>query len=106
MRGLRRSAEGVERLGEAIRVGLERELGERAPVRIATDMSALRALPWVDSTRVVDDTRAFIRRAIEQHARNEGFHVGVFEGGRIVGGVGRSNLTMEMATFAFDESTR
>jgi ribosomal-protein-serine acetyltransferase len=45
-------------------------------------------LPWVDSTHAVDDTRAFIRRAIEQHARNEGFHVGVFEGGRIVGGVG------------------
>jgi ribosomal-protein-serine acetyltransferase len=52
-------------------------------------------LPWVDATRAVDDTRAFIRRAIEQHARNEGFHVGIFEGARIVGGVGLVSLNWD-----------
>ena len=45
-------------------------------------------LPWVDGVKSADDTRAFIRKALEQFARDDGFHAGVWEDGKYVGGVG------------------
>ena len=36
-------------------------------------------LPWVDDTKSVEDTKAFIRRSLERFARQDGFQCGVFE---------------------------
>ena len=47
-----------------------------------------RWLPWVDETRGPEDVLAFIRKALEQFARNEGFHAGVWHQERFVGAVG------------------
>ncbi len=58
VKGLQREGTtGVGRIGQAIRLGLEKELGERAPVRVAADMDALREcnliLTATNSTRPV-----------------------------------------------------
>jgi ribosomal-protein-serine acetyltransferase len=45
-------------------------------------------LPWVDSNRGPDDTRAFIRRSREQFARNDGFDAAIEADGAIVGVIG------------------
>src|SRR5580765_3622523 len=45
-------------------------------------------LPWVDAVKSVDDTKAFIRKSLEQLARDDGFHAGIWENNRFVGGVG------------------
>jgi ribosomal-protein-serine acetyltransferase len=34
-------------------------------------------LPWVDFTHSAGDIAVFIRRSLEQFARNEGFHAGI-----------------------------
>jgi ribosomal-protein-serine acetyltransferase len=47
-----------------------------------------RWLPWVESVRSVDDTRAFIRSSLDQHARNNGFQCAVRFRHNIVGVVG------------------
>jgi ribosomal-protein-serine acetyltransferase len=31
-------------------------------------------MPWVDATVSADDVRKFVQSALEQHARNDGFH--------------------------------
>jgi len=45
-------------------------------------------LPWVDDTKTVDDTKAFIRRTLERFARQDGFQCVILEDGKIVGGIG------------------
>jgi ribosomal-protein-serine acetyltransferase len=45
-------------------------------------------LTWADRTAGPDDTRAFIRKALEQFARHDGFHAGIWLDGRIIGGIG------------------
>lgn len=45
-------------------------------------------LPWVDGTRSVADTEAFVRAALEQHERLDGFQAGVWYQGRLAGTVG------------------
>jgi ribosomal-protein-serine acetyltransferase len=45
-------------------------------------------LPWVDMTRSVGDIAVFIRKSLEQFARNEGFHAGIVQNGHICGFVG------------------
>jgi len=45
-------------------------------------------LPWANETKTVDDTLAFIRKSLEQFARNDGLQVGIWEMGRYVGGIG------------------
>lgn len=47
-----------------------------------------RWLPWVDASRHPDDARAFVRRALEQFARHDGFHAGIWLSGQIVGAIG------------------
>ena len=47
-----------------------------------------RWLPWVDVTHSAADVAVFIRRSLEQFARNEGFHAGIVRNGRICGFVG------------------
>ncbi len=47
-----------------------------------------RWLPWPDITKHPDDTRAFIRRALEQFAHHDGFRAGIWFENRMVGGIG------------------
>lgn len=45
-------------------------------------------LPWVDRTTSREDTSSFIRRALEQYARNEGFHAGIWVEDKFSGVIG------------------
>ena len=45
-------------------------------------------LPWVDSSRTVEDSKAFIQNSLQQFARNEGFQLGVWYRGELAGGIG------------------
>lgn len=45
-------------------------------------------LPWAGTTRSDKDAEAFIRRALEQFGRNDGFHAGIWHAGELVGTVG------------------
>jgi ribosomal-protein-serine acetyltransferase len=45
-------------------------------------------LPWVDMTHSSSDIAFFIRRSLEQYARNEGFHAGIVTEGRVCGFIG------------------
>ena len=47
-----------------------------------------RWLPWLDGVKGPDDQRAFIRRSLEQAARNDGFSAGIWHRGTMVGGIG------------------
>ena len=58
-------------------------------------------LPWLDHVKAVDDERAFITRANEQAAADNGFHAGIWRDGTVVGGIGfhyvdRTNRKTEM----------
>jgi len=45
-------------------------------------------LPWVDHETSVEDTKAFIRGALQQFAHNEGFQMGIWYKGQVVGVIG------------------
>ncbi len=45
-------------------------------------------LTWADSTRGVEDVRAFISTALQQFAGGLGFHAGLFVASQPIGGVG------------------
>lgn len=45
-------------------------------------------LPWVDSTTAVDDSRAFIRNALQQYANNEGFQIAIIYQSQLIGMIG------------------
>jgi ribosomal-protein-serine acetyltransferase len=45
-------------------------------------------LPWVDGTRTVHDTLAFIRSARDQEREGDGFQAGIWYRGRLAGVVG------------------
>lgn len=45
-------------------------------------------LPWVDQTRRVEDSLAFIRSSLEQIARHNGFHLGIWCAGELAGVLG------------------
>jgi ribosomal-protein-serine acetyltransferase len=47
-----------------------------------------RWLPWVNASKSADDTRAFIRRALEQFARHDGFQAGIWLDDHVVGCLG------------------
>src|SRR6516225_760534 len=40
-------------------------------------------LPWVDNSRTVEDSRAFIRSSLQQFAQNEGFQAGIWYRGKL-----------------------
>jgi ribosomal-protein-serine acetyltransferase len=70
-----------------------RLLGEADAERLFALTDASRAylrvwLPWVDSTRTVEDTRRFIRAGLHQKAENNGFHMGIWHRGVLVGVIG------------------
>jgi ribosomal-protein-serine acetyltransferase len=45
-------------------------------------------LPWVDSVQRVEDTERFIAFTIDQHARQQGIHYGIWYNGRLAGTLG------------------
>ncbi len=45
-------------------------------------------LPWLDSSRTVEDSKAFIKSSLQQFADNEGFQTGLWYQGRLAGGIG------------------
>lgn len=45
-------------------------------------------LPWVDDTQSVEDTQAFIKRALQQFADNNGFQAGIWVEGELAGVIG------------------
>lgn len=49
-------------------------------------------LPWVDSTKTVDDTRGFIESTKKQHAANNGFNAGIWYRGEFAGVIGFHNI--------------
>ncbi len=49
-------------------------------------------LPWVDDTRSVVDTEGFVRRALDQMDRGEGFHAAIEYRGELAGIIGHVYL--------------
>jgi ribosomal-protein-serine acetyltransferase len=49
-------------------------------------------LPWVDNSRSVEDSRAFIRGSLQQFAQNEGFQMGIWFRNTFAGGIGYHQL--------------
>ena len=45
-------------------------------------------LPWVDNSRTVEDSKAFIKYSLQQFANNEGFQTGIWYKGKFTGGIG------------------
>jgi ribosomal-protein-serine acetyltransferase len=45
-------------------------------------------LPWLDNSRTVEDSRAFIRSSLQQFAQNEGFQTGIWYRDKLAGGIG------------------
>jgi len=45
-------------------------------------------LPWIDAVKTVDDTRTFIKKGLEQYARDDGFQCGIWEDNVYIGGLG------------------
>jgi ribosomal-protein-serine acetyltransferase len=49
-------------------------------------------LPWVDATVTAEDTRAFIRSALEQFAGNHGFTAAIWRGSDVLGVIGTHRI--------------
>ncbi len=49
-------------------------------------------LPWVDNSRTVEDSRAFIRSSLHQFAQNEGFQAGIWYRDKLAGAIGYHRL--------------
>lgn len=45
-------------------------------------------LPWVDGTKTVEDSKAFIQQSLHQFSSNDGLHAGIWFSGRLVGVIG------------------
>jgi ribosomal-protein-serine acetyltransferase len=45
-------------------------------------------LPWVDFSRTIEDSKAFIKNSLQQFAQNEGFQMGIWYRGKLAGGIG------------------
>lgn len=51
-----------------------------------------RFLPWVDVTRTVEDSRAFIEMGLRQVAQSNGFQAGIFTDGTLAGVIGHHRI--------------
>lgn len=49
-------------------------------------------LPWVDDETSVEDSKAFIKSALQQFANNEGFQMGIWYKGRLAGVIGYHSI--------------
>ena len=45
-------------------------------------------LPWLDDTKSVEDSRAFIKRSLQQFAESKGFQLGIWSEGELAGAIG------------------
>lgn len=45
-------------------------------------------LPWVDGVQSAENTKQFIKSALEQFARNQGFNAGIWHKGKLAGVIG------------------
>jgi len=52
-------------------------------------------LPWVDSSRTVEDRKKFIRDSLKQFAENKGFVAGIWHEGRLAGVIGYDAIDWE-----------
>jgi len=66
----------------------ERHAGELFDLTDRNRDHLRRWLPWLDATLTVDDTRHFIKDALQQFAANEGFQAGIWHKGRLAGVIG------------------
>ena len=60
-----------------LRILEERHAREVAELVDQNRTSLRKWLPWVDNSRTVEDSRAFIRSSLQQFAQNEGFQMGI-----------------------------
>lgn len=49
--------------------------------------------PWVEQTRTVDDSKMFVRESLEQFARDDGFQLGIWLDGELVGVIGLQRIS-------------
>ena len=61
-----------------LRILEERHAREVAELVDQNRTSLRKWLPWVDDSRSVEDSRAFIRSSLQQFAQNEGFQMGIW----------------------------
>lgn len=45
-------------------------------------------LPWVDQTKTVDDSMAFVHECLQQYSEHNGFQAGIWQGNQFVGMIG------------------
>jgi ribosomal-protein-serine acetyltransferase len=90
------------------------KLGENTELRLLEERHAqeltdltdrnreyLRAwLPWVDTSRTIEDRKNFIRGALKQFAENNGFTAGIWHEGRLAGVIGYHTIDWENRTTA------
>jgi ribosomal-protein-serine acetyltransferase len=67
------------------------EVRDAEPLFRLTDQSRVYLrewLPWIDATRTVEDSKAFIQAALHQYATNNGGHFGIWYRGELAGVIG------------------
>ena len=75
---------------------LEERHAEELTNLIDRNREHLRAwLPWVDTTRTVEDLKNFIRGALKQFAQNKGFVAGIWHEDRLAGVIGYDPIDWE-----------
>lgn len=52
-------------------------------------------LPWVDSTKTVDDSKNFIEATLKQFAANDGFQAGIWYKGELAGVIGYHGISWQ-----------
>lgn len=57
-------------------------------------------LPWVDSSKTLDDTRQFIQASKEQHAENNGFNTGIWYKGDYAGTIGFHSINKNIKSIS------
>jgi ribosomal-protein-serine acetyltransferase len=71
--------------GAEIRLLEERDADELFSLIDRNREHLKRWMPWLDDTRTVEDSKAFVRRSLEQFARHEGLVEGIWHDGRLAG---------------------
>lgn len=62
---------------------------------VERDRDVLRQwLPWVDSTRTVEDPRQFILKSLGEYERREGLACGIFHGATLAGSIGLHKIDL------------